>query len=201
MTSVSDSRLSGLIHASVLGCRAWSCVHYKLAMPAVCAGWHTGGDWMEVGARRCVHYKLMMPTVCAGWHTGGDWVEAGARWCLSAAAAYQAPRGTDWIRNSDPLCCLCSHRWELLRGLVFSCVPSFLHRFGNFRRGSSRLSQLQIQPTCQYWQGQGNGERRHSVSHTHSEWTTGACEYVPVPWQHQDTDRTPCGRVSQNDKR
>ena len=28
----------------------------------------------------------------------------------------------------------------------------------------------------------GNGERRHSVQHTHSEWTTGAGGYVPVPW-------------------
>ena len=30
-------------------------------------------------------------------------------------------------------------------------------------------SQPQIQPTHQYRQDQGNGERRHSVSHTHSE--------------------------------
>jgi len=29
---------------------------------------------------------------------------------------------------------------------------------------------------------QGNGERRHSVPHTHSEWTTIADGYVQVPW-------------------
>ena len=28
----------------------------------------------------------------------------------------------------------------------------------------------------------GNGERQHSVPHTHSEWTTGADGYVPVPF-------------------
>ena len=28
----------------------------------------------------------------------------------------------------------------------------------------------------------GNGERRHSMPHTHSEWTNGAGGYVPVPW-------------------
>jgi len=32
-----------------------------------------------------------------------------------------------------------------------------------------RPSQPQIQHTHQYRQDQGNGERRHSVSHTHSE--------------------------------
>jgi len=31
-------------------------------------------------------------------------------------------------------------------------------------------------------QNQGNGQRRHSVPHTHSEWATGAGGYVPVPW-------------------
>ena len=35
--------------------------------------------------------------------------------------------------------------------------------------GWSRPSQPQIQPTHQYRQDQGNGQRRHSVSHTHSE--------------------------------
>jgi len=48
--------------------------------------------------------------------------------------------------------------------------------------GSPRPSQLQIQPTHQRRQEQGNGEQRHSVPHTHSEWTTGAGGYVPVPW-------------------
>ena len=50
--------------------------------------------------------------------------------------------------------------------------------------GSPRLSQPQIQPTHQRRQrrqDQGNGEQRHSVPHTHSEWTTGAGGYVPVP--------------------
>ena len=28
----------------------------------------------------------------------------------------------------------------------------------------------------------GNGKRRHSMPHTHSEWTTGAGGYVPVSW-------------------
>ena len=27
-----------------------------------------------------------------------------------------------------------------------------------------------------------DGERRHSVSHTHSEWTIGTGEYVSIPW-------------------
>jgi len=31
--------------------------------------------------------------------------------------------------------------------------------------GSPRPSQLQIQPTSQHWQDQGNGERQHSVPH------------------------------------
>jgi len=48
--------------------------------------------------------------------------------------------------------------------------------------GSPRPSQPQIQPTYQRRQDQGNGERWHSVLHTHSEWTTRACGYVPVPW-------------------
>jgi len=48
--------------------------------------------------------------------------------------------------------------------------------------GSPRLSQLQIQPTHQYQQDQGNGEWRHMVSHTHSEWAIGAGEYVPIAW-------------------
>ena len=62
------------------------------------------------------------------------------------------------------------------------------HPVGNFGGrttgvgASSRLSQPQIQPTHQYRQYQGNGERQHSVSHTHSEWTTGTGEYVPIPW-------------------
>ena len=48
--------------------------------------------------------------------------------------------------------------------------------------GSPRPSQPQIPPTHQCWQDQGNGERRHSVSQTHSEWTTGAGGgYIPVP--------------------
>jgi len=46
--------------------------------------------------------------------------------------------------------------------------------------GSPRPSQPQIQPTHQRRQDQGNGERRHSVPHTHSEWTTGASGYVSV---------------------
>ena len=41
---------------------------------------------------------------------------------------------------------------------------------------------IQIQPTHQYRQDQGNGERRHSVSYTHSEWTIGTGEYVPISW-------------------
>jgi len=49
--------------------------------------------------------------------------------------------------------------------------------------GSPRLSQPQIQSTHQRWQDQGNGERWHSVPHTHSEWTTGADGYVePICW-------------------
>ena len=36
-------------------------------------------------------------------------------------------------------------------------------------RGLPRLSQPQIQITHQCRQDQGNGERRHSVPHTHSE--------------------------------
>ena len=39
-----------------------------------------------------------------------------------------------------------------------------------------------VQPTHQRRQDQGNGERRHSVPHTHSEWNTGAGGYVPIPW-------------------
>ena len=39
-----------------------------------------------------------------------------------------------------------------------------------------------MQPTHQCRQDQGNGERWHSVPHTHSEWTTGAGGYVPIPW-------------------
>ena len=35
--------------------------------------------------------------------------------------------------------------------------------------GSSRPNKPQIQPTHQYRQEQGNGERLHSVSHTHAE--------------------------------
>ena len=35
--------------------------------------------------------------------------------------------------------------------------------------GSPRPSQPQMQPTHQRRQDQGNGERRHSVLHTHSE--------------------------------
>ena len=48
--------------------------------------------------------------------------------------------------------------------------------------GSPRLSQPQIQPTHQRRQNQGNGERRHSVPPTHSEWTTEADGYIPVSW-------------------
>ena len=53
----------------------------------------------------------------------------------------------------------------------------------NYRVGGSvRPSQPQIQPTHQCRQDQWhNGEGRHSVPHTHSEWTTGAGGYVPVP--------------------
>ena len=42
--------------------------------------------------------------------------------------------------------------------------------------------QAQIQPTYQRRQDQDNGEQRHSVLHTHSEWATGAGEYISVPW-------------------
>ena len=38
------------------------------------------------------------------------------------------------------------------------------------------------QPTHQRRQDQCNGERRHSMPHIHSEWTTAADGYVPVPW-------------------
>ena len=50
--------------------------------------------------------------------------------------------------------------------------------------GSPRPSQPQIglQPAHQRRQDQRNGERRHSVPHTLSKWTTGADGYVPVPW-------------------
>ena len=48
--------------------------------------------------------------------------------------------------------------------------------------GSPRPSQPQIQPTRQCRQDQGNGEWRHSVPHTHSELTTGADGYIPIPW-------------------
>jgi len=34
----------------------------------------------------------------------------------------------------------------------------------------------------QHWQEQGNGEQQHSMPHTHSEWTTGAGGYIPIPW-------------------
>jgi len=46
--------------------------------------------------------------------------------------------------------------------------------------GLPRPSQPQIQPTNQRWQDQGNGEQRHSLPHTHSEWATGSAGYVPV---------------------
>jgi len=45
--------------------------------------------------------------------------------------------------------------------------------------GSPRPSQLQIQPTHQRRRDQGNGERRHSVQHTHSEWTTEQVDTFP----------------------
>ena len=50
--------------------------------------------------------------------------------------------------------------------------------------GLSRPSQPQIQPSLliSIDKNQGNGERRHSVLHTHTEWTIGAGEYVPIPW-------------------
>ena len=51
--------------------------------------------------------------------------------------------------------------------------------------GSPRPSQPRIQSTDsthQRQQDQGDGERRHSVPHTHSEWTAGAGGCVPVPW-------------------
>ena len=52
--------------------------------------------------------------------------------------------------------------------------------------GLPRLSQPQLQPTHQRPQDQGNGERQHSVPH--SEWTTGAAGYVPVPWSLNTED-------------
>ena len=54
--------------------------------------------------------------------------------------------------------------------------------------GSPRPCQPQIH---QRRQDQGNGERRHSVPHTHSEWTIGAGGYVPVPWV-PDTEDGKC---------
>jgi len=44
------------------------------------------------------------------------------------------------------------------------------------------LCLLLLQPAYQRRQDQSNSERPHSVPHTHSEWTTGAGGYVPVPW-------------------
>jgi len=48
--------------------------------------------------------------------------------------------------------------------------------------GSPSPSQPKIQPTHPRRQDQGNGERRHSVPHTHYKWATGAGGYVPIPW-------------------
>ena len=66
-------------------------------------------------------------------------------------------------------------------------------RWGNPRRISGKVprqscwkwpdrnNQPRIQPIHQRRQDQGNGKRQHSVPHTHSEWTTRAGEYVPIP--------------------
>ena len=58
------------------------------------------------------------------------------------------------------------------------------HPVGHFRGRTTGVggSPRQRQPTYLRRQDQGNGERRHSVPHTHSEWTNGAGGYVPVPW-------------------
>jgi len=51
---------------------------------------------------------------CLGRHTGGDRLEVGPRRRISATAAHQVASCTDRLRDSDPLCRICSHRWDIL---------------------------------------------------------------------------------------
>ena len=68
----------------------------------------------------------------------------------------------------------------------YDCPGTLVFWSQKSRRNSKgftpRLSQPQIQPTNQCWQDQGNGEKRHSVPHTHSKWSTEASRYVALAW-------------------
>ena len=60
------------------------------------------------------HWMLIGCAAWIGWHIGGDWMETRAWRCVSAASAHQAACSSYWLRNTDPLCCFCGHRWEFL---------------------------------------------------------------------------------------
>jgi len=73
-------------------------------------------DWLKASSSSLHGSEPMFIScvLCVGRHPGRDRMEASTWRCISSAAAHQVTGSSHRLGNSDPLCCICRHRWEFL---------------------------------------------------------------------------------------